>query len=811
MLFAPKSSRVVALLLVASLALTACKTAEEQAQDHFESGMELLEQGDTARAFVEFRNVFRLNPAHKEARLAYARTQKERGVMNDAYAQYLRLVEQYPDTLEARIELAEIAFANRNLQEAERHGRAAQKLEADNPRVKVIVTALNYAEAIRENDSAAASDQAAIARDLVVENPDRILARQIVIDNYLRTDEMDAALAAVNAGLEVDPNNDGLYGTKLQILSKNDDQEGIGETLKHMVEQFPDNEEARRLLIAWYMKRKDLDNAELYLRQLADRPDSGQEDKLTVVRFLLQARGPDEARAELRALIEAEGENFSYRALLASMEFDAGERDKAIADLEELVKQEGPAEEKNKAKVILVQMLMQTGNTLGARALVEEILVDDQTNVAALKMRASWLIDEDKPDDAVIDLRTALAQDPQDADIVTLMASAHDRAGSRDLAGERYAKAVEVSEQAPQESLRYSSFLIQEDRIDAAKAVLTEALEKAPNNVDLMRNLALLHQRTEDWNEVTRIIWRLRALETDVATASANGLEAEMLLRQERLDDTITFLEGVANEGGASSTAAIAALVRTKVQAGKIDEAVEQIEQNLKENPDDSMLRFLRAGMHMLQNERDEAAEIYRDLLEQAPGHERIMRTLHAILMAGGQEDEAAALIEEQIAKASNPTAALLMKAERLERDKDFEGAIGVYESLYEMNSGNIVVANNLASMITTHRDTPEDLDRAFAIARRLKSSGIPAMQDTYGWIEYRRGNYEEALKYLEPAAKGMSEHALVQFHLGMNYHALKRSADAQKTLEKALELAGDDPLPQFRKAREILEELKFQ
>jgi Flp pilus assembly protein TadD len=143
--------------------------------------------------------------------------------------------------------------------------------------------------------------------------------------------------------------------------------------------------------------------------------------------------------------------------------------------------------------------------------------------------------------------------------------------------------------------------------------------------------------------------------------------------------------------------------------------------------------------------------------------------------------------------------------ASYLEREKDFDGAIEIYEQLYALNSSSPVLANNLASMLTTHRSDSESLARAANIVRRLRGTEVPPFQDTYGWIAYRRENYEEAVEYLEPAAAELQNDALVQFHLGMTYAALNRNAEARTQLEKALELAGDDPRPQFQLARDTL------
>ena len=117
--------------------------------------------------------------------------------------------------------------------------------------------------------------------------------------------------------------------------------------------------------------------------------------------------------------------------------------------------------------------------------------------------------------------------------------------------------------------------------------------------------------------------------------------------------------------------------------------------------------------------------------------------------------------------------------------------------------------ATRLASLITTFREDAESLERGHAIARRLRGSPVPAFADTYGWIELRRGNIDEAIAHLEPAARGLPDDPLVQYHLGMAYAAAGRRDEAVATLTRALEIAGDSPLPQFAIARDRLAALQ--
>ena len=178
------------------------------------------------------------------------------------------------------------------------------------------------------------------------------------------------------------------------------------------------------------------------------------------------------------------------------------------------------------------------------------------------------------------------------------------------------------------------------------------------------------------------------------------------------------------------------------------------------------------------------------------------------MLQRTGKSAEATEVLNNGIEATNGHGQLMWMRAAELERAQDFDGAIEIYETLYERDSSNQIVANNLASLITTHREDAESLERAFNIARRLRGTEQPAFQDTYGWIAYRRGDYEEALTYLEPAAEALSQDPLVQFHLGMTYVALEDAEKARETLKRAIELGDGSGLPQMDRARGELEKL---
>jgi tetratricopeptide (TPR) repeat protein len=121
----------------------------------------------------------------------------------------------------------------------------------------------------------------------------------------------------------------------------------------------------------------------------------------------------------------------------------------------------------------------------------------------------------------------------------------------------------------------------------------------------------------------------------------------------------------------------------------------------------------------------------------------------------------------------------------------DFEGAIALYEQLYEMLPNAPVLANNLASLISTYRDDEESLERAYTIARRLRGTDLAPFQDTYGWIAYRRGEYQDALEHLEPAAAA-AEDPLVQYPSGHDLPGARPQDDGPRSAApRAGHLAG--------------------
>lgn len=801
------------LFLSAALFLASCESSEERAEGHFQSALELIEAGDFERAYVEFRNVFKLDGGHREARKVYASTLRSQGQVQLAYGQFLRLIEQYPDDFDGRLALSQMAVELQNWPEVRRHSKRALELAPDQPEVKAVSLNLDYADALEAEDASARRDVARQAKGLSEQLPNNLGLRRLLVDAALRDQDLEQALIEIDSTLEVDPQNRELYNTRLGILAQLERTDEVETLLIDMVERFDNEQSIVATLLRFYVSRGDLDKAEAFLRGVVADAEPGEaktESQMALVRFLSEVRSMSVGLDELDKIISENENSDIFRAVRASTRFELGETEAGIAEMQEILEGAEPSDEIRSVKIALSQMLSQTGNLVGAQRLVSEVLAEDATQVEALKMQARWSVEADRADEAISLLRTALDQNPNDAAAMTLMAQAHNRNGSRELARDMLSLAVEASNNAPEESIRYAAALLRDERFQLAENVLLDSLRLNPGNLRLLTEIGKTYVAMEDWARTEQVEATMRNLDNPVALRAADGLQATRLAAQGRTEDAITFLEGLAADGENGDTAAQITVVRARLANGEQEAALRYAEEALSQRPNDLALQFTLATAQAANGQFIPAEATYRTILSSNPLVERAWTELIRTLYAQGNIEGAQTALSDGLAAIPGALNLLWAEASFKERSKDFDAAIDIYEQLYDRASNSPVVANNLASLLSTYRSDEESLQRAYAVARRLRGTEFAPFQDTYGWIAYRRGDYEEAITYLEPAAVELIGDPLVQYHLGMAYVALERLPEGLGQLQRAVGLVTeDDTRAQFVTAREEIARLE--
>lgn len=101
-------------------------------------------------------------------------------------------------------------------------------------------------------------------------------------------------------------------------------------------------------------------------------------------------------------------------------------------------------------------------------------------------------------------------------------------------------------------------------------------------------------------------------------------------------------------------------------------------------------------------------------------------------------------------------------------------------------------VANDTAHLPEALSLSLQALKAAQSLAKqgKLSDDAVGAIQDTVGWVEYRLGNYPDALLNLQQAMEASPRTPENRFHLGMTYQKIGRPEAARAELSRAVLLS---------------------
>ena len=117
-------------------------------------------------------------------------------------------------------------------------------------------------------------------------------------------------------------------------------------------------------------------------------------------------------------------------------------------------------------------------------------------------------------------------------------------------------------------------------------------------------------------------------------------------------------------------------------------------------------------------------------------------------------------------------------------------------------------MANNLAFYYAEHDPTEENLDKAEKLIKKMpkKIQDSPQVLDTLAWIQYRKGNFEEARDAMSDIGDKAKEISVLSYHFGMIYYKLGEKEKARDYLDSAVK--SKEPFPGREKAEEVLKGL---
>jgi tetratricopeptide (TPR) repeat protein len=779
-----------AFLVLAVLQLAGCGSPEDRAQSYYEHGMKLYAEHDNARAAIELRNAVKLKKDMIGAWKAMAEIDETSRNWPRVVVDMRAIVELTPNDVSARLKLGKLFLLAGSSDEALRLANAGIELDDRNADLHGLKAAISF----KLDDRAGAVREAQAALELDPANADALM---VLATDRLGKGDAKGALsllegASVAAAKDIE-NNLGLQLLKIRLFGQTGDLNSVEAALKKLVELNSQELGYRKLLINFYVEQRRIDDAEKEMRALAAANPADSAAALDVVRFLYAIRrAPAAARQELIARINAGGEVFPFQIALAEMDFAEGNLTGGRQLLEKLISAGGSSEQVRTAKIALAQIYLSKRNFDPAETLAADILRDDPHNVSALQLRASIRIERAQLDAAVVDLLDALKYQPRSTDLMSLLATAYERSGLIELADKQFADTTRASDFDAKIGLEYVSFLQRRGSIARAEDILVGLNKRWPNNIQILSTLAQVRLARQNWSGAQEIAESIRRIGNNSATA--DQILGTALIGRNRYDEAIVAFQDAYNAAPAAAPA-MNSLVGAFLKANKKDQAISFLKSVLVKNPSNANAVVLLGTMQLKSGAAEPALKSFLEAVKAQPEDAVGYQALTDLYLSQKNYDEAIKVVRTGMQLQPDMMALHMILAGALERKGDYEAAISEYEFMLDKEPGNLIAANNLASLLLDYRTDKASLKKAQSLAAFLRKSQIPQFKDTLGWVSYRQGDYGTAVSLFEEAAAALPDQATVRYHLGMGYLSISQPGKASEQFKKALELAPNSKL----------------
>ncbi|GAB4256047.1 MAG: proteolytic complex protein LbcA [Methylomicrobium sp.] len=406
------------------------------------------------------------------------------------------------------------------------------------------------------------------------------------------------------------------------------------------------------------------------------------------------------------------------------------------------------------AVIELIRALGQKGNI----AFVYDVLEDlterrsDQASVYFIQAMLAMQLNSDVLAERKIDKAIELQPDWEKALLFRAQIAAFSgnlekaRAYLTELT-DSYRNSVKVKKMLAQVLVKLSEF-------DEAARVYREIVDDDPEDLDSKFSLALVHLQLEHDDKASVFFKDLLA--SPEWADQASFYLGRIAVRDGRNDEALTWFDKVSR--GSLRFDAAAAAISLLLKDKKFDEASDRL-RALKPRTDDERLRLvlLKAELHNEQKEYFEAFDVLSKALEEMPDQKELLYTR--------------ALIAERIDK-----------LDVLEQD---------LRKILEKYPDDVSALNALGYTLVDRTDRYQEAQVFLEKALSLQPDEAVII-DSYGWLQFKLGNYQKALEYLQRAYSKQQENEIAA-HLAEVLWVLGRQEEARKLFEQTIKVSPDD------------------
>ncbi len=744
------------IILLFSAALTGC--GDDNAQEFWSEGLQLMEEGNPNGAIVFFRNALdedsnnvalrhdlikayiasgRRDQAQTELEKSLVQEPKNIEILLTAANFYtspenahkaLEYVEKIESYQQPTAETRELAGINYRLlgqsDEAKNAYNEALALDSSRSVSKVNLAAILFAEN-------SIDEGLALLDETISENPDYVSALQLRAVVFENLRNYEAAEKDYRKLTELQPNDPvRLYSLAKLFLTQAKIEEAE-EVYTTMLAKFKSNSYETLLAGMIAFNKNDFENASILLQQSVNalptfdglfylanslRRINNSESALSQLRRILDVQPNNsaarmlsaqilqeqgryqEAEYELNNLISYYPENAQAYSLLGIIQRALGKNDEALISLENALKYDSRS---SQAVITRSQILFEQNKEEAAVAELEKGIENNSGNLAERSALFDYYMKKNDYEKAEEVLQEAFELSPDHPLLLAMKASLHTAKQENALAIETLQKAYAIDPNfMPVIQVLLNIYML-ENNYEAALALCDDFLKNSPENTDFLVTSATLLDTLG---------------RTDEATAR---LEKANTLNSER---------------------ALISLVQRALSANDKVKAEKYLLDKLQAFPI-PQVRFLLASYYVEQDELQKALDVYN--LEEIKNSQEALTSKFKLYSAAGMHKEALAEAELFIQNYSQSPDGYVLKSFALEGANDFDAAFATMEEAYtKTREPKLLIQLANLCLRNANYDKALSYYRTYLLGDRNNREALSGQAYTF----LQQKNYEDAI-----------------------------------------------------------------
>jgi tetratricopeptide (TPR) repeat protein len=588
-----------------------------------------------------------------------------------------------------------------------------------------------------------------------------------------------------------------------------------------ILDRNPQDAEAPLLLAKTALKPDEIEAARQRLKNLPPAAAQGASALAAAGLLDFRQRNFDEAEAAFKRAQTLEPESSAVNEAVGVFfwaQHDLSHADRAFAAAAEF----SPA--RSSRRLEYAQFKIQTGDVAAGERLLEEMAQKTPDYLPAWMLLAQIAESEKKYDESAAFDAKVLARDPTHPEALLFRSRLLLEKGETGKAAAELEGMLKIYPQSPQVYCQLGLTYLAAGETAKATASLIQATALAPDLTDAVILLAGIRIRTgepraaiaslkplvQQHPDIVRA-WLLLAAayrsagDFDNALATYGQLERlfprdpqapwlmGLLFAQESRNDEARQAFSKALVLTPDYLPALEQLVALDLAEKQYPAALQRVQGRLEKNPNLPGLHLLLARIFLAQKDPTHAEASLLKVIALQPDSPAAYFMLAQLYARANQYQKALVDLRAGLAQSPNDVQALMLMGTIYDQQKDYASARVTYEKLLTIKPSFIPAINNLAYLYSEHFD---QLEKAYEMTQKAweQLPPEPHVEDTLGWILYKKHQYPRALGLLEESAGKLPASAEIQFHLGMTHYMMGEEEPARLGLQSALQLNHDFP-----------------